>query len=78
MKEDSVRVVAQLQRSAHHVVMITGDNPLTACHVALQLKVATSDEVRRHVLAVWCAQCSQCFLVSCDVVVACRHGLKTN
>ncbi|KAF5406279.1 Cation-transporting ATPase [Paragonimus heterotremus] len=43
LKPDSKDVLMQLCDSSHHVSMITGDNPLTACHVSTVLGLVRAD-----------------------------------
>ena len=39
LKDDAIKAVQMLNDSSHRVVMITGDNPLTAVHVAKQVEI---------------------------------------
>lgn len=43
LKEDAKQAVRMLNESSHRVVMITGDNPLTAVHVARQVEIVDRD-----------------------------------
>jgi cation-transporting ATPase 13A1 len=43
LKEDAIRAIQMLNESSHRVVMITGDNPLTAVHVAKQVEIVDRD-----------------------------------
>lgn len=43
MKNDAIDTIQMLNQSSHRCVMITGDNPLTACHVAKRVGIITKD-----------------------------------
>lgn len=43
LKEDAKKAVQMLNESSHRVVMITGDNPLTAVHVGRQVEIVDRD-----------------------------------
>ncbi|KAL6708081.1 putative cation-transporting ATPase 1 [Coniothyrium glycines] len=43
LKPDAIEAVRSLNESSHRVVMITGDNPLTAVHVAKQVEIVDRD-----------------------------------
>ncbi|QPG76660.1 hypothetical protein FOA43_004052 [Brettanomyces nanus] len=41
MKSDAIETIEMLNQSSHRSVMITGDNPLTACHVAKEVGIVS-------------------------------------
>ncbi|KAH8678586.1 hypothetical protein BGZ60DRAFT_401385 [Tricladium varicosporioides] len=43
LKDDAITSVRMLNESSHRVVMITGDNPLTAVHVAHEVEIVDRD-----------------------------------
>ncbi|VDM16591.1 unnamed protein product [Hydatigera taeniaeformis] len=43
LKPDSMKVIQMLKTSSHYVTMVTGDNPLTACHVSDLLGITRKD-----------------------------------
>ena len=43
LKDDAKKAVQMLNESSHRVVMITGDNPLTAVHVGRQVEIVDRD-----------------------------------
>eukprot|EP01147_Barroeca_monosierra_P010353 gene10353-2488_t len=50
VRADSRAVVEDLKRSAHRVVMVTGDAPLTAIHVAMEVSITQNSRQRLLVL----------------------------
>lgn len=45
LKPDAKATVVELNESSHRVIMITGDNPLTACHVAKEVEIVEREVV---------------------------------
>lgn len=43
LKGDAIETIEMLNESSHRCVMITGDNPLTACHVAKEVKIVEKE-----------------------------------
>ncbi|KAI9494361.1 hypothetical protein BDB00DRAFT_818855 [Zychaea mexicana] len=43
LKEDAIEALKELNESSHRCIMITGDNPLTACAVARQVAIVERD-----------------------------------
>jgi len=43
LKDDAIKAIQMLNESSHRVVMITGDNPLTAVHVAREVEIVDRD-----------------------------------
>lgn len=43
LKSDAIETIAMLNDSSHRCVMITGDNPLTACHVAKEVAITEKE-----------------------------------
>jgi manganese-transporting P-type ATPase len=43
LKDDAIKAVQMLNESSHRCVMITGDNPLTAVHVAREVEIVDRD-----------------------------------
>jgi manganese-transporting P-type ATPase len=45
LKDDAVKAIRMLNESCHRTIMITGDNPLTAVHVARQVEIVDREVV---------------------------------
>lgn len=43
LKRDAITAVTMLNAASHRCIMITGDNALTACHVAKEVQISTRD-----------------------------------
>lgn len=43
LKPDAIETIKMLNESSHRSVMITGDNPLTACHVAKEVAIVEKE-----------------------------------
>lgn len=43
LKQDAIDTIQMLNDSSHRSIMITGDNPLTACHVAREVGITTKE-----------------------------------
>ncbi|KAF2154425.1 E1-E2 ATPase family protein [Myriangium duriaei CBS 260.36] len=43
LKDDAIKAVRMLNESSHRCIMITGDNPLTAVHVAKKVEIVDRD-----------------------------------
>lgn len=43
LKPDAVETIRMLNESSHRSIMITGDNPLTACHVAKEVAITDKE-----------------------------------
>ncbi|CUM67050.1 uncharacterized protein PRCAT00004739001 [Priceomyces carsonii] len=43
LKDDAIETIKMLNESSHRCIMITGDNPLTACHVASEVAITEKD-----------------------------------
>lgn len=43
LKPDAVETIRMLNESSHRSIMITGDNPLTACHVAKEVSITEKE-----------------------------------
>lgn len=43
LKEDAIEALKELNASSHRCIMITGDNPLTACAVAREVAIVERD-----------------------------------
>ena len=50
LKSDSKSVMKDILDSSHHVAMITGDNELTACHVAKELRIIQKEKDHSRVM----------------------------
>jgi len=50
MRKDSKEIIGQLQKSNHHVAMITGDNVLTALHVACEVGLTNANREKVAIL----------------------------
>ena len=74
LKPDAIQAVTMLNESSHRVVMITGDNALTACHVAKEVGIVENEAL---VADVWedGGEKEHFFRLECTYVKPCAQHL---
>ncbi|KAL7671035.1 hypothetical protein ACOME3_005948 [Neoechinorhynchus agilis] len=81
LKPESVNIIADLRHSSLHIKMVTGDNAMTACHVARQLSInqhencIICDGFKDGLLLVRCIETGEQFEIAETSVLSSLHEL---